>query len=234
MDETQRESSKNPGARDFFDGLAGGWAARYSNDPAMAERLQRFAKALASRIVRGATLLDYGCGAGVIASHLAGLGYRLTGCDISAEMIASASAHASSPEIRWDVCDGPLPYEAEEFDAIISSSVLEYVIDLEGTIREFRRVLRPGGWLLITVPDVRDVQRRREAFKRWVLAIPLLGPLMESTRWAEGARYLRLSRNRMPPEEWVRFLAAGGFAAESVPCCEGPLLLLAAQRVSTV
>ena len=219
-------------ARQFFVGLAGGWAARYQNDPAMAARLDRFAGVLEQRVGKGEAVLDFGCGAGVIARYLAARGFRLSGCDVSSEMIDLARQNANSTGIQWAVCDnGPLPYPDQAFAAVIGSSVLEYVVDLAGSIRDLRRVLKPGGWLLVTVPDTRDAHRRREALMRAVLALPLIGHILGASRWAEGAAYLRLSRNRMSPQGWIRVLEGAGFQVAPIQTCEGPLTMLVASRM---
>lgn len=223
--------SVRAGARAFFDGLAGGWAERYRNDPAMAARLARFTNALAGRVAPGAAVLDFGCGAGVIARWLAGQGYAMSGCDLSAEMVQEARSAAAELSIRFDTCGhGPLPYADGAFAAVVSSSVLEYVVDLDATLAELRRVLAPGGWLLVTVPDSRHPHRRKEALRRALLRLPFVGAWLARSRWAEGAAYLRLSCNRMTPRGWLHQLQTHGFHAEPPAACDGPLLLLAARR----
>ncbi|WP_310448983.1 class I SAM-dependent methyltransferase [Sulfuritalea sp.] len=229
--DTSNPRSTATGARAFFDGLAGGWADRYKNDPSMTARLARFSDVLAGRVTPGASVLDFGCGAGVIARWLAARGYAMSGCDLSLEMIEAARRDEAASAIGWDTCgDGPLPYADEKFAAIVSSSVLEYVVDLDSTLAELHRILAPGGWLLVTIPDSRHPHRRREALKRLLLSLPLVGAWLERGRWAEGAAYLRLSRNRFSPSVWVRIIAEHGFHVEPVSPCEGPLLLLTARR----
>ncbi|MDZ4253694.1 MAG: class I SAM-dependent methyltransferase [Sulfuritalea sp.] len=218
-------------ARAFFDSLAGGWADRYRNDPSMTARLARFSDVLAGRVATGASVLDFGCGAGVIARWLAARGYAMSGCDLSLEMIEAAQRDEAAGAISWDTCgDGPLPYADKTFPAIVSSSVLEYVVDLDSTLAELHRILAPGGWLLVTIPDSRHPHRRLEALKRLLLSLPLVGAWLEHGRWAEGAAYLRLSRNRFSPSVWIRIIAEHGFHVEPVGPCEGPLLLLTARR----
>lgn len=217
-------------ARVFFDGLAGDWADRYKNDPSMTARLARFSDVLAERVAPDAAVLDFGCGAGVIARWLATRGYVMSGCDVSLEMIEAARRDDAASEINWNTCgDGPLPYADKSFAAIISSSVLEYVVDLDATLAELHRLLVPGGWLLATVPDSRHPHRQREALKRLLLRLPFVGAWLERGRWAEGAAYLRLSRNRHCPSNWAQMIAAHGFNLEPTGPCAGPLLLLTAR-----
>lgn len=215
----------------FFDELADGWSDRYCDDPEMALRLMRFSEALIGRVSPRGAVLDFGCGAGVIARWLAEQGYTMSGCDISIEMVNTARSFASNISIHYVACaGGALPYPDSRFAAVVCSSVMEYVDDLDATLDELHRVLAPGGWLLVTVPDSRHPHRRKEALWRAMLRVPLLGHWLARSPWAEGAAYLRLSRNRMRPANWVRRLQARGFQAEAPGHCEGPLLLLAARR----
>jgi len=219
------------GVRTFFDSVASGWSARYRDDPAMAARLVRFATALEGRVRPGAKVLDFGCGAGVLARWLALRGYEVRGCDVSSEMIGAARREAEGAAIQWDACEeGRAPYPDGAFGAVVCSSVLEYVADLSGTLGELRRVLVPGGWLIATVPDTRDPYRWWEAVLQRFLRFAFLSSRFQRSRWAEGVSYLRLSRNRLSPREWERCLRARGFRTDPVGPCEDPLLMLCARR----
>ena len=223
--------NRNISVQTFFDGLAVGWAERYRNDPAIAARLARFTEALTDRVAQRTAVLDFGCGAGVITRWLARQDYVMSGCDLSPDMVQEAQSATADGAIRFDTCDGGLlPYDDGAFAAVVSSSVLEYVVDLNVTLTELHRVLVPGGWLLLTVPDSRHRLRRKESLYRAILRLPLVGTLVARSRWAEGAAYSLLSRNRMSPQGWVHQLQGCGFYAEQVSACEGPLLLLAARR----
>jgi ubiquinone/menaquinone biosynthesis C-methylase UbiE len=136
--------------------------------------------------------------------------------------------------VRWIAraanASDALPFADASFNAIVTSSVLEYVPELNATLRELARVLRPGGWLFATVPDMRDPHRHRERWLRLVLAIPGMGGALAHSRWREGAAYLRISINRMAPQSWQSRLRASGFAPEDVPEWTDPLMLLAASK----
>lgn len=87
-----------------------------------------------------ATLLDLGCGGGLLAPHVSG--YRHVGVDLSATALEVAAAHGVEP-VRADVAD--LPFEDESFDVVVAGEIFEHVEDLPGTVAEAVRVLRPGG-----------------------------------------------------------------------------------------
>lgn len=212
----------------YFGGLAEQWNDRYRNDPSFAERLGRFGAAIAD-LPPGSDVLDFGCGTGDIARHLLAHGYHVTGLDRSEEMIAICKErHAGSGLCFTCHADpGSLPFPSASFDVVIASSVLEYVRELDPLLREIRRILRPGGRLVFTVPDIRHPIRRREAWLRRLVKMPGLSMLVLHSRWADGARYLALSVNRQPVSAWLAMLAKAGFAHDqSPPPCEGPLIML--------
>jgi len=223
--------------RDFFDETAGGWSSRYDRDSSMALRRKRFADALQQRLAAPADILDFGCGSGDIARHLADFGYRPTGCDLSAAMIEQARAADLSHSAKWVALEkvppaSPLPFDGSSFDAVISSSVLEYVGTIDTTLSEIARILKPGGWIFATVPDMRSPSRQRELWLRHAAMIPLLATILDHSRWREGARYQRISINRWPGAKWHAALQAAGFQVEPLPECTGPLVLLSARALS--
>lgn len=121
--------------------------------PDRAADLARTAAAL--RLRPGSRLLDAGCGTGQYAIAFAQLGYRVTAIDLSPEMIARAGRHAEDKgvDVEWRV--GEITRVGDPvavYDAIHARVVLQFVPDLPATLREFRRILKPGGRLYASVP----------------------------------------------------------------------------------
>ncbi len=94
----------------------------------------------------GAVLVDLGCGAGLLAPHLRGRGYRHVGVDITASALAQAALHGVST-VRADVTRVPLADACA--DVVVAGEILEHVTDLPAALREACRLLRPGGRLVI-------------------------------------------------------------------------------------
>lgn len=94
----------------------------------------------------GAVLVDLGCGAGLLAPHLTGKGYRHVGVDITASALAQAVTHGVSA-IRGDVTAVPLADGCA--DVVAAGEILEHVPDLVAAVREACRLLRPGGLLVL-------------------------------------------------------------------------------------
>ncbi len=97
---------------------------------------------------RGATVLDVGCGGGLLAEEFAGLGCRVTGVDPSTESLETARGHARAGGLEIEYVEGTgeqLPFPDAAFDAVYCCDVLEHVDDLQRTLDESARVLKPGG-----------------------------------------------------------------------------------------
>lgn len=102
--------------------------------------------------VSGRRILDAGCGAGPTLAELRAAGATIAGFDRSAAMIALARERLG-PDTDLRVADlaDPLPYADAEFDDVVASLVLHYLEDWSKPLAELRRVLEPGGRLLISV-----------------------------------------------------------------------------------
>lgn len=98
-------------------------------------------------------VLDWGCGCGRVARHLAPLlGNKFYGCDIDADNVHWCAANLPG-EYKVSTLDSSLPYEDESFDIIYGISVFTHLRKNWEMIwlKELRRVLKPGGSILMTV-----------------------------------------------------------------------------------
>jgi len=129
-----------------YDDLADQWW-----DPrgtfAMLHWLARARAALVPPATRpGAVLVDMGCGAGLLAPHVAGLGYRLAGLDLTRSALVQAAGHGEAA-VQADVTALPLADACA--DVVCAGEILEHVTDLRAAVAEACRVLRPGGVLVV-------------------------------------------------------------------------------------
>jgi SAM-dependent methyltransferase len=106
----------------------------------------------------GSRVLDVACGTGVLtiaAAKAVSPDGSAVGLDLNAGMLAVAGRKA--PEIEWREAPAEaLPFDAEEFDAVVSQFGLMFFEDQRAAIREMWRVLRPGGRLALAVWDSLD------------------------------------------------------------------------------
>jgi ubiquinone/menaquinone biosynthesis C-methylase UbiE len=100
----------------------------------------------------GERVLDVGCGEGRFASELARAGVRVVGADVAEEPLRRARERDPGLDLRLIEPDGPWPIEDASFDAVWAGETIEHVADTAGWLSEVRRVLRPGGRLLLSTP----------------------------------------------------------------------------------
>jgi ubiquinone/menaquinone biosynthesis C-methylase UbiE len=107
-------------------------------------------------------VLDAGCGTGILASRIRDeVGpARVVGCDLSMGMLRRAAGR--SPQGAWLQGDAlHLPLRDAVLDAVVTTQALHFVPDRPAALGEFRRVLRPGGLLVIAMINPRSVMASR-------------------------------------------------------------------------
>lgn len=93
---------------------------------------------------KGMTILDNGCGRGEFMDAFSRLGIKASGTDTS-----DYCKKAKVVDLNQD----PLPFPDNYFDVVFSKSVMEHIENTEHYLSEMKRVLRPGGVLILMVPD---------------------------------------------------------------------------------
>lgn len=134
-------------ARRFFAGAAGAW--RKLRTDVYGARVDLHA--LASLLPRAWTVADLGCGTGALAAELALHVARVVAVDQSEAMLATAR-QVLADHANVDVHEAPLealPLADGSCDAAIATLVLAYLDDPLPALREARRILRPGGRLVV-------------------------------------------------------------------------------------
>ncbi len=102
--------------------------------------------------VSGRRILDAGCGAGPLFEALRDRGADMTGFDLSAKMVELARKRlGDDAALRVADIGKPLPFPDDEFDDVVAALVLHYLEDWAAPLAELRRVLKPGGRLILAV-----------------------------------------------------------------------------------
>ena len=102
--------------------------------------------------VSGRHVLDAGCGSGPLSAALVARGAVVTGFDASPAMVELARQRlGGSAAVLVADLGRPLPYADSAFDDVVVSLVLHYLRDWTAPLAELRRVLKPGGRLLLSV-----------------------------------------------------------------------------------
>lgn len=130
-------------------------APRPLPDPRIDRKFRRICELVRAQLPCEA-FLDAGCGDGRYLAALAGeLPARRAGCDLSERILETARARVDA-DFRQGNLEA-IPFEAGEFDLVLCSQVIEHVTDAERAIGELHRVLRPGGALVISTDNERNL-----------------------------------------------------------------------------
>lgn len=110
------------------------------------------------KILRGAPrgkLLDVPAGEGALALRLKNLGFAVSCCDLYTEIFQLADT-----EIKRGNLDARLPFENDSFDYIVCVEGLEHIENPANAIREFARILKNEGTLIVSVPNIMNIEER--------------------------------------------------------------------------
>jgi len=181
------------------------------------DRARRQAQMLAGAL-RGlagpAVIIDIGCGDGsaLAVAAAASPAHRFAGIDWSAEALRRAHARGLTV-LRADVAAPGLPVADGAADVVIMSEVIEHLVDPDGAVAEVRRVLRPGGSLVLSTPNL------AAWYNRALLAFGIQPVFSEVSLHGVFGRpgsvvagHLRLFTRRA----LTQFLAASGFGCVTV------------------
>lgn len=102
--------------------------------------------------------LDLPAGAGGESARLERMGFEV----ISADLFPPSAGASGSRWVRAD-CNAPLPFRTGAFDAVLSREGIEHFENQAGFVRECARVLRPGGRIVLTTPNVMHLGARLSA-----------------------------------------------------------------------
>src|SRR5215472_943114 len=158
------------------------------------------------RQLQGLSVLDVGCGGGLIAEPLARMGARVTGLDPAVENIEAARRHAAGQSLDIAYRAGrveELLVEGLAFDAVVCLEVVEHVPDPSAFLAACAALVRPGGCLLLSTLN--------RTLKAYLLAI-IGGEYV--LRWLPVGTH-RWERF-ITPDELSRYLRAAGLEAPTI------------------
>ena len=128
----------------------------------------------ALEMIEGGSVLDLGCGDGILLDSLKLRGNRVEGVDISREAVKKCEAKGHKVEL-FDFSDGKLPYSDNSFDYVVMLDVLEHLYDPDTTLAEAKRVSKR--FIILSVPNFSSLPARLQVF---------LGRVPENNRRGKG------------------------------------------------
>lgn len=109
----------------------------------------------AEQFVKAKRVLDYGCGSGYGVARISDVAEHVHAVDVADDAIAYAKQHYARDNLEFHcvVPESKLPFPDESFDTVLSFQVFEHIPNTDHYLSEIRRVLAPGGCLLLVTPD---------------------------------------------------------------------------------
>ena len=140
------------GLRDFYEDPAVPVA---SGAPRSLRQARMLATALGAPGKTRRTVLDIGCGDGTAAATAAPLltGHTIVGVDWSQDALKRARTRLPYA-VRGELTGPGLPFGSASVDAVLFSEVVEHLVDPDAALDEIRRILRPGGHLMLSTPNL--------------------------------------------------------------------------------
>ena len=162
--------------------------------------------ALNGEPLKGLSLLDIGCGGGLLSEPMTRLGASVTGVDASPRNIGVAALHAEAQGLAIDYRQGTaeaLVESGAQFDVVLALEIVEHVADVDLFLQSCGRLVKPGGLLFLSTLN--------RTAKAWALAIVgaeyVLGWLPRGTH--DWKKFLK-------PSEVARGLRAGGIETQEI------------------
>ena len=136
--------------------------------PAGKLRWARRVKMLSGHLKPGMTVLELGCGTGTFTRELARSGADIFAIDVSPELLAIARADNSALNVHYQTENAyALSYPDATFDSVVGSSVLHH-LEVEEALRNIYRVLKPGGTIFFTEPNMLNPQIAVQKNVPWI------------------------------------------------------------------
>lgn len=118
------------------------------------KRLEFIAKVLSESLPEGATVLDVGCGNGIISRGLGRKGFNVLGIDVSEKAIEKAKSLNDLPNVNFQVVSAEqLAVSNEKYHAVVCSEVLEHLNEPHKLLNVLYHSLKNEGVLIVTVPN---------------------------------------------------------------------------------
>jgi ubiquinone/menaquinone biosynthesis C-methylase UbiE len=233
----QSASTSQRSVTDHFESTAAYWKTVYSDD-SLLPHIYRDRHTTALGWIQKldlhprARILEVGCGAGLVTSALARSGYTVDALDSTLAMLQmtrNEAAHQGvQDQIRMYSADvHALPFQAHTFDLVIALGVIPWLHSERLALHEMQRVLKPGGYLLVTADNNARLNRILDP-----LSSPLSAPLRLAAKgilrlcglWAPSSGF---QPKRHYPREFNRSIGDCGF--DKVKSCTvgfGPFTFL--------
>ncbi len=130
-----------------------------------AEMLRQLDRIFLERIPQGSRVLDAGCGRSLFTEIRPTWPFMIVAADVDFPLLHER--RAQFPDVHWAVAPAhPLAFVDRAVDAVFAGELIEHLADPRAALTEFRRVLKPGGWLVLTTPNRLRLANRVDGSER--------------------------------------------------------------------
>lgn len=162
----------------------------------------------------GSHILDLGCGAGVYSVALAKRGFVVEAVDVSPAMLERTRRHAAEAQVgdRVRATMGNvfhLPFHDEAFSLVLAIGTLAWLDPLQKAVEELARVIKPGGYLLLTVENSRRLDHLLDPLKSpaFSLARQMVKSVFRVSYWQSHPGPVAVWAYRHSVQDWDELLA---------------------------
>ncbi|MBY0517611.1 MAG: bifunctional 2-polyprenyl-6-hydroxyphenol methylase/3-demethylubiquinol 3-O-methyltransferase UbiG [Bacteriovoracaceae bacterium] len=149
-------------------------------------------------------ILDVGCGGGFLSNALAKRGLKVTGVDLSPESINVARRHDETQTVQYLTADAyHLPFPDQSFDVVTAMDFLEHVEKPDEIIKEFSRVLKPGGIFIFHTFN--------RNFLAWLVIIKFVEWIVQNT-----PKDMHILRLFITPKELTEYCSKAGLETKEM------------------
>ncbi len=153
----------------------------------------------ALRPFEGLSILDIGCGGGLVCEPLARLGATVTGADADAQAITTAQAHADDMGLCIDYRNAPAEEIGARFDVVLALEIIEHVADPAAFVKSVSKLCKPGGLVIFST-----LNRNAKSFALGIMAAEYI------LRWVP--RGTHSWKKFIKPSELSRFARDAGLS----------------------
>jgi SAM-dependent methyltransferase len=148
----------------YFSEIASEFHASYADDPNRRDRIITWRRALSRFAGQVNLAYDVGCGSGMLIGELAPYAQRIVAIDGSGEMLEIARKTVAPQLVpRTEFRQHRLPVQDDSLtpgEIVISSSVVEYLESVDGSLAFMHRLLKPGGLFVFSISNRNSIKRR--------------------------------------------------------------------------
>lgn len=109
---------------------------------------------LTDEMIAGKSVLDVGCGLGHFSERLTQRNADVVACDLGPELVRRTKERAGCEGVVADALNLTETFQPEQFDVVVSSECIEHTPDPVRAVQEMLRVLKPGGYLSLSTPNI--------------------------------------------------------------------------------